>query len=354
MKKLLMVTVIALSLGLMSYQAAGAQEIKAEDCFFLSSLHYTAKGMEHWYSKEQGGLETITGIPYSELGCKRCHTAGCDRCHKEEKECGPVYSTQAASSQGMCLKCHGRERAIIAIDHEANQDDVHLAMGMVCTDCHGGDDLHGDGVKYVSLKQPGAVKTQCEDCHASVKPIEAHLVHDDKLDCKACHLRHVVSCTNCHFDTLVEKGKRFAMPVSGWLFLMNHDGKVSSASMQTFVTNGNDTFLLFAPHMSHSVMKEGRDCNSCHGTKTMKQAKTGDLNLTFLEGGELENLKGVIPVVDSVNYHCVYFDREDGEWVKIKNPAEPLRQYAAFGNPLTQEQLESLAQAMKTPPPKME
>lgn len=80
--------------------------------------------MKHWYSKETGGLEQLTGIPYSELGCQNCHAAGCDRCHKTESVEGDCkvlsYSTRTASKPDMCLVCHGREKAMIGIDHKAN------------------------------------------------------------------------------------------------------------------------------------------------------------------------------------------------------------------------------------------
>ncbi len=332
-------------------------DVAQEECFYLESLHYTAAGMEHWYSKENGGLEQLTNIPYEELGCRNCHAGGCDRCHrveKQEKDCKVLeYSTDAAAKQKMCLACHGREGAMIRINHKANQDDVHLSMGMVCVDCHSGRELHGDGTPYISLKQPGAMDTQCENCHDDVKPTEAHTVHNGRLDCKACHIRHVVSCTNCHFDTMVREGKRKAVPVSGWVFLMNYEGKVTSASMQTFVTGGTKTFLLFAPHMSHAVMKEGRTCEGCHATDILTRIEEGSLVLTRLEDGQVVNTKGAIPVVDEVDYQCVYLDRKDGEWVPIDNPDPPLRQYVAFGEPLTMDQVEKLLKTQKAPPPKM-
>jgi hypothetical protein len=355
MKKQVSVMGILASFLVLSFcSAAAAQSIHSEDCFFLKSLHYTARGMEYWYSKENGGLESLTGVPYEDLACKRCHTAGCDRCHRVKtgkKGCETYkYSTKAAASQNMCLECHGREKAMIRINHKAEKEDVHLLQGMVCADCHSEREMHGDGREFVSLKEKGAMDTQCENCHPQVKPTEAHTSHGGKLDCKACHLRHVVSCTNCHFDTMVEKGKRRAIPVSGWLFLLNHDGKVTSASMQTFVTQGNKTFLMFAPHMSHSVMAEGRPCESCHGTENMEAAQKGEITLTWLEDGAVQNLKGVIPVVDNVDYKCVYQNLEDGKWVPIENPMKPLRQYAAFGEPLTPVQLEKLQKEQHPPP----
>jgi len=345
MKRLFLIALItACFMGFTIYNYATSYEIevKSEDCIYFSSLHYKAKGMEYWYSKENGGLETITDIPYSQLGCKNCHAKGCYTCHKTVKEGKAFYSTEAAKNQSMCLKCHGREDAIMKIDHEANQDDVHFSNNMKCVDCHSAKEMHGDGVEYISMRETGAMDTQCENCHDDITATDSHSVHKDKLDCKACHVRHVLSCTNCHFDTLVEQGKRVAIPVSGWVFLINHRGKVTSGDMQTFVVDNNKTFLMFAPHMSHSVMKEGRKCEECHGTEAAKQVQDGKITLTWLENGKVQNLKGVIPVADGVNYQCIYQDREEDKWVPVENPDEPVIHYPAFGEPLSKEQIENL------------
>ena len=359
MRRFFIVFILVLGfLGAMIQDGAYAQEIQEGDCFFLNSLHYTARGMGYWYNRDMGGLEQLTGIPYEKLGCKNCHTAGCDVCHKTEttkKECKfSSYTLEAAKNQTMCLKCHGREKAMIRIDHKANQEDIHLEIGMKCSECHSTREMHGDGTGHVSLKQPGAMDTKCEKCHDDITPSEAHSVHGSKLDCKACHIRHVVSCTNCHFQTMVEKGVRKAIPVFGWMFLINYNDQVTSGSMQTFVTKGNKTFIMFAPHMSHSIMKEGRKCDGCHGTETMKQAQTGKIKLLWFENGKVCNLKGVVPVVDDVEYDCVYQNFVGDKWEPIENPPDPVRQYAAFGKPLTLKQLEKLALEQNTPPPKMD
>jgi len=67
---------IALGLFVNAY----SEEIKKEECFFLNSLHYTTRGMAYWYDKANGGLETLTGIPYSspKLDCLNCHVKSCD------------------------------------------------------------------------------------------------------------------------------------------------------------------------------------------------------------------------------------------------------------------------------------
>jgi len=319
-----------------------AQNRSHQDTVFHRSLHYTAKGMSYWYDKSNGGLELTSGIPYSQLGCQSCHVAGCDRCHLTKAGGTPVYSTEAARKQEMCLECHTREVSILKIDREANQVDVHAAKGMMCMDCHTAREMHGNGVEYVSMKQVNAMDVKCENCHTTLHTSLSHTVHKGKVDCKACHDRHVVSCTNCHFETLVKEGKRVAMPVSGWIFLMNLDGKVTSANMQTFVLKDQKTFLMFAPQHSHSVMGKGRSCKECHASKIVKQAKDGRVTLTCLENGRLENLKGVIPVTEDVTWEMVYHEREDGKWVPMKNAATPKLHYAGFGKPLTRAQMENL------------
>jgi hypothetical protein len=108
-----------------------SQVVEKNDCFFLSSLHYTTEGMRYWYSKDTGGLETVTGIPYDELKCKNCHAAGCDRCHKSEEGSAFLYSTSQAKKQNLCLECHGRAAARIGIDQKAGQVDVHINVRLI-------------------------------------------------------------------------------------------------------------------------------------------------------------------------------------------------------------------------------
>ena len=313
---------------------------------FPSSLHYTANGMKYWYSKINGGLEKVTGVAYSDLGCKNCHVSVCNECHRELRK-GKVVFSSTAGNQSICLKCHGREVAIMKIDSNAGQKDVHFANGMTCIDCHSINEIHGNGTKYLSMRQEGAMEIRCENCHDNVKQTNSHLIHKGKLDCKSCHSRHVLSCTNCHFDFMAQTGKRLSIPVSGWLFLINHKGKVTSAGMQNFVAKGNKTFLIFAPNMSHSIMKEGRKCEECHGTEISRQVQKGKVTLTWLEDGKVKNIKGVIPVVNGVDYKCVYHDLKDNKWIPINNPADPLVQYPAFGEPLTKSQLENLVKTQK-------
>ncbi|MEJ2613586.1 MAG: hypothetical protein P8Z35_01385 [Ignavibacteriaceae bacterium] len=326
-----------------------SQEAEKPECFFKSSsLHYTAHGMEYWYDKSHGGLETITGVPYNDLGCKNCHIASCDVCHRTEKDGKFIYSNEAAKNQDMCLKCHAREASIMKINKKANTPDVHLAAGMECMDCHTPREMHGDGIKYISMKQEGAMDVNCEQCHDKITKTTSHTIHGNNLDCKACHVNKVVSCTNCHFETMVKEGKRVAIPVSGWEFLMNYNNKVTSANMQTFVAPGNKTFMIFAPQFSHSVSKEGKKCEDCHNTPNDKEIKKGVINLTWLDSNKVKQIYGVIPVVEGVQYNTVFQNFENGNWTPIANPQAPKVQYVGFGTPLTKAQLNKLLISQKS------
>jgi hypothetical protein len=319
-----------------------AQEVSRPDCLFKSSLHYTAEGMAYWYDKAQGGLETVTGVSYSDLGCRNCHVSSCDACHLTQKENRAYYSNDAARNVDMCLKCHAREAAIMNIDKKNNTLDVHVTAGLKCGDCHTAREMHGDGKEYSSMKQPGVMDVTCEKCHETIAQTASHTIHGNKLECRACHVRQVVSCTNCHFETMVKQGRRVAVPVSGWVFLMNYNGKVTSANMQTFVVSGNKTFQIFAPQFSHSVSSSGKTCEECHGTENVRRVAGGTINLTRVENGTIEQTKGVVPVVEDVQYNCVYQDFDNGKWSVIADPLPPTVQYVSFGHPLTKEQLRRL------------
>jgi len=349
MKKVLLVTVVVacfLAFGLLAQ--GNSEEPKKDDSFFSRSLHYTTGGMSYWYDKSMGGLETLTEIPYDspKLDCVNCHIASCDKCHKTETDKKYFYSAKAALNQDICLSCHKREAVVAKIDKEADQQDVHIANGMQCMKCHSARELHGDGVQYSSMKQQGAMDTSCEKCHSSIAASASHKIHGDKLECKACHVRHVVSCTNCHIGTIVNERKRVDIKLSGWVFLMNYNGKVTSANMQNYVAPGNKTFMMFAPQNSHSIMKAGRKCGECHGTDIVKQVQNGKISLTWLEGKDVKHIKGVIPVAADTEYNCVYQDYQNGNWVPIENPPATKLQYAGFGTPLTKEQLKKMAMPM--------
>jgi hypothetical protein len=338
--------------------------------------------MEYWYAAEQGGLEKIMSVPYGDYnhpnaGCKNCHgpvgSGGvtCARCHGEgEDNPETPPDLTPAEMQTMCLGCHARESAIIAKDDAHGTPDVHRAASMICTDCHSHREIHGDGTVYISLKEPGAMDTKCENCHTGLTGSH-HTVHGTgefaKVDCKACHQRRVVSCYNCHMDTAAPYGVggRFAKTqIDDWVFLINGpDGKVTSANMQSFVggdtTNTigspyDKTALMFAPVHSHSIMNPGRGCYDCHATATAKKIyNKRRIRLTWLDGTTLMHQTGVIPVAAGTVYKFISYDKDNlvgasTGWVELstKPKKADLKMYRiAFGKPLTRDQMLRLMSA---------
>lgn len=118
-----------------------------EENFYAKSLHFTARGIDYLYSKEQGGIGRITGISASELGCSKstCHVSSCDACHAREVDGRLSYTTDAVHLQEACQRCHGVVK---------DDPDVHIRKGMKCMDCHSAREIHGDGVAYNSYMQP--------------------------------------------------------------------------------------------------------------------------------------------------------------------------------------------------------
>jgi len=314
--------------------------------FYENSLHYTNRGLEFWYAKEQGGLERITGIPFSDLPCARCHVRSCDTCHKKDKDGRASYSLEPSRSQEVCQNCHSIESlADLKKNPESPTADVHFKKGMKCLDCHTAREVHGDGTPYNSIQDPGALDARCENCHRpedlKCPGLEAH---HGKLDCNACHVRDLPSCYNCHFESRVREGKSLSLPVKNLLFLVNHEGKVTLGNLHTFVYEKR-TMITFAPAFPHLVMKEGRVCRDCHATSIIRDLKAGKLKLIRWENGGLESVRGIVPVLAGRDWGFIFLDYEAGRWTPIEQPAEPLVNFAGYCSPLTDDQLDRLEKA---------
>ncbi len=311
--------------------------------FYEKSLHFTNRGLEYWYSKDNGGLERITGIPFAELGCSGCHVRSCDTCHMKAEGGRAAYSTESARSEAACEKCHGMESLTFARKNPRDPAaDVHFAEGMKCMGCHTAREVHGDGTQYDSMQAPGVTDVSCEKCHADLSKCPSSAVHKGKVDCSACHTRDVRSCYNCHFDTKVAEKKSVSLPLKDMLFLINRRDKVILANLHTFVYR-NKTMIVFAPAFSHSIMKKGRQCADCHGTAIVRDMKAGSFRPVVWEAGALKSNGGVIPVVDGYNWNFIYLNYTQGKWTPIENPAAPLLNYSGYAKPITAEQLNRLA-----------
>lgn len=332
-----------------------SEEKKMPACksFFDNSLHATGEGMRYWY-EEEGGFMQVTGIPYKDLNCKSCHADSCDKCHKDEKDGIPFFSTEKTKKKETCLACHKRTAAAINFDKKAGIQDVHFARGMVCADCHKGIDVHGDGKKYKSMREPDAVKVSCVsgDCHKNLnKTIKPHKVHRSPIDCTACHVSSTITCVNCHFDNFLKVKKRVAgsnfFPAKSWTLLVNHEGKVTTGNAQTLVGKGKK-FVAYVPYFTHSIVKEGKKCNDCHNNEAAARMLEGNpVEMATFAGGKLTSYTGVVPFVpDLLKWPWLDHDAED-KWTELKSDEKPIIQNAAYAEPLTEKQLKKLKLKMK-------
>lgn len=307
---------------------------QSNDAFYTKSLHFTARGFAHWYAKEQGGPELITGQPYSAMGCGDCHVGTCDTCHRKDVSGKPTYSLAVAHTEAACAKCHS-----VPTGDKAKAD-VHASRGMTCMSCHTTREVHGNGVAYATYAEPGAVEARCENCHDGAK-CKAFTVHNAKVDCSACHARAADQCHNCHLETKMRDKKSISVPLQNVLFLVNHEGRVTAGTFLSY-TYGRKTMITFGRSFSHSVVRDGRKCAECHGTKAAGELAANRFRLMEWENGQIKNAQGVIPVVDGVRWNAVFLDRRGDTWVPLEQAAEPLIQYSAYTTPLSRQQLARL------------
>jgi len=230
---------------------------------------------------EGDGFENWTGVPIEDIGCLDCHGPHDangdpypDDWFEFEQSCIDCHQVEGGGVvvQEQCFTCHAQQ------DFEMNlfgYDDAHRQAGMLCWDCHGPEDLMGDGTVYDSLLAPGAIKADCEsvDCHPPGSLGEQHdeydpeELHHGTIHCNACHTQSSLGCFNCHLDSAVESNVyRWQQPIMGFTMLLNRhrDNKFSSAAFHAITYQG-DAFLAVAPYRSHTnAPLQGKACTECH------------------------------------------------------------------------------------------
>lgn len=300
-----------------------------------SSLHGTARGMQWWY-EQSDGFGAYSGVSYEDAGCGHCHVSTCNECHED------VAGTKPAIEPDSCSQCHGR----IMTETRLKVSDIHFEKKMVCSDCHSSDEVHGDGKQYNSMFSPGAMDTRCENCHKKLSDNAEHNQHGADFHCDACHLETVITCYNCHFETLIKKHeKKAAGALTDYIILLNDvNGKIRAGSYQS-VVYGDKTFVAFGPYHSHAVMSAGRTCKDCHsGERMLELRDTGKIVMTLWDDdkSKVTHTTGVIPFVpDKFQFQFVTLEAE--AWVPLPN--KPARIQYEFCSPLTAEQLKRLGAA---------
>jgi predicted CXXCH cytochrome family protein len=287
---------------------------------FNTSLHKTRNGKPTWYNSENGGFETLTGVPIDGLGCIQCHDANdangdpypatgyspdCVDCH--------ATNNNWVVTQGDCLGCHSREASII----NKGIPDVHrnASTPFVCMDCHKKEELHGDdGVEHSSMFDPGAIQTDCQQagCHETVVSNSEHNQHGANIHCTSCHASTNLTCLSCHFESQVVGKKRAFGQFTNFMILVNRtkDGKVHPASFQSLTYDGN-TWIGMGPSVAHSITKDNaRTCNDCHANFGGSIPAIDDYNagggIKFATwnpaDSTMSNLTGIVPLPIDYKY----------------------------------------------------
>lgn len=314
---------------------------------FETSLHYTRAGADYWYCEENGGFESITKMRISE-DCLNCHakenasgttiihskyTPSCADCHEK--------NNSKIISDDVCRNCHTHQMAEMSV-----YKDVHREKGMICIDCHTKSDVHGNGLQLRSIYE-GAIEKTCETCHENIKQSRSHTVHSEKLDCSACHIESQVTCFNCHFET----GKTNT-GLRGYILLArnSYSKKVQAANFMA-LTFRDKAFYAVGPYKAHTIMKEGRKCNDCHGNSTIRYyEKNKKIFLTSWDEskGKINNTKGVIPVpkdwktafkIDFINYDPE--KKKNSGWGLLKQGAD--KSQMLFIEPLDENSMKKLS-----------
>ncbi|MBD3266130.1 hypothetical protein GF373_05625 [bacterium] len=299
-----------------------------------TSLHGTARGMRMFFEREDG-FGPYSGINYDDIGCKDCHveSGDCAICHGD-------FTSNKEDQIDTCGQCHGRQNKEKAMGLRG----LHMAeKGMVCSSCHKGDDVHGDGTIYQSMLEPGAIDAKCSNCHDSLSSNYSHDVHTGTLECSACHTKSVVTCYNCHFESMVDDHvKKPIKAIGNFVLLVNDErtGKITTGTYQSVSYQGK-SFAIFAPFHGHSVMAEGRGCDDCHGNANMQMAQAnGSIQLTEWENDTISHLEGAIPLMEETNLQFVDYDKASDSWSPTGIGPEQV-QYG-YCTPLTTEQIQML------------
>jgi len=291
-----------------------------------NSLHGTTRGMGHFYSKEQGGFEQFTHIPYDDpnLPCMSCHTepTGCTTCHEVPGD---------TPTNEKCFGCHSRQKSEQQFNPDVHfMDKASGGAALKCADCHSAKQVHGDGTTYNSLHEnPNKVDCEQSGCHTDVVIAgkTAHETHNEDLDCAACHVKNTMTCYSCHFAD----GSPFQPPISDWKILVKSKttGKVTTGNVQTMVADGKSLFVV-APFFGHTIQKDSGSitCGSCHDSDAIKEYKENDtitLATWHEESKTLDNMKGVIPIPTdwetALKMPFIAKD-ESGEWTFQKDTVD--------------------------------
>ncbi len=268
-----LIVIAVLTVSLVSVGLAAEEEFLGEEMCrgisenYTKTLHYTYAGVEGEFAK---GAGEDFGLTLFE-GCYVCHTplTDCSGCHKGE----------AMTMEDNCLNCHIKRPGanyvgkLAKMHEEGPHPDIHYEKGLDCMDCHSLSEIHGDGQIYPNERL--AVQVRCEDCHISPGKVvrgmnvtqysnktAAHHIHEEELDCAACHAGWYQTCINCHLETKKTEGST----TDEFHLGVGHEGKVVPFYRMSMTYN-NITKTHWTERTPHTITPNAKNCSFCHEDK---------------------------------------------------------------------------------------
>lgn len=226
---------------------------------------------------------------------------------------------------------------------------MHTNEGLTCISCHSKEELHGDdNIFYLSLKETGAVKAKCTNCHTQLSNNGSHNRHLGKVDCSACHSVSVYSCGGCHFESYTAASiKRFINEFKDYRLLIKKDGMVKLGTIVTHSYNGKTNYIISSTH-SHIIKRNATTCSDCHrgmgqvNAAIQEYNNTGSITLAKWNNAskKVDILQGVIPVpadwkqslkIDHVTYtgDSLAFPTNPNLWEYLKSETDNAHLYFA-------------------------
>lgn len=269
-----------------------------------TSLHANLQG--YWTALSERGGDPEN--PHLQEGfdnhCSSCHTS-CGDCHVSQPASvggglfdGHLFTSNPPMTRS-CTACHGsRVGNEYMGKNEGVLADVHFRQGrMTCTDCHTGDELHGEQGEELPQepldhRYAGEIGPRCEDCHDNIGSGDDdntyHMMHGDTVSCQVCHSTTYVNCDSCHVQVSETSGNPYFTTENTYFnFLIGRNSldepgrpyeyvpvRHVPVDPESFVFYGEDllpefnsrpTWRYATPHNIQRNTPQTESCNHCHG-----------------------------------------------------------------------------------------
>jgi hypothetical protein len=219
-----------------------------------------------------------------EQSCRSCH-ASCGDCHVKSPVVGGVnvgllegHKFVRKDEGRTCALCHGGRVYPEYTGEYGGVADVHYQKGMLCTDCHTADQMHGDGKVYASRRDVEN-KPSCIACHdptvGSEQAVGTHGEHGDGkwVSCQACHSAGAYrNCTECHLGKgavsnpkmVLGRNPRNMDQFTTLRLVPTVRDTFKSAGIKQEKFDAWPNYWDTAPHNIRKRTDRTRDCDVCH------------------------------------------------------------------------------------------